>query len=489
MTQPADMLPFRSEFGESMNVAALAARNRAGAGEALLAALLKDPHLAALDRDLRFADVVRDAQTGTFDRRRFLDRGRGAVAGYLRRSRTELAAVFSRDAAIDVLLQQKLTTISNPLSAPVRRTRTPPPLTPSRQVRELFRPYADVLRLTPVCDATVLHSNQEPGGRPRYAWRISTPADAPSDSAGTARCEFGRAVFVNDVDVDPVSGAIRSAGPEPRPAHIRTQLVLKGVGRTRFADNRFSRRASGHLTWLQGDRDWRYSETLARGGVPVYRSLELSLLPYCTWHPSMGWQPIVVYARLPLENLRISDLDLLSARKVRAVVGALRTKLAALNAAEPADITTDDLVTFFVARLGRVAGLFESGRTFAGRPFFHGFLHPQNVSLLGEIVDLGEGQFVDRSGELRAAYASSGYVNPQRNWRRGVRRARQEVVLFHDLVHHFGRHMMSATAAPAARPSSIDALFWGSYRQGRAGNRADDVGDLLRRRPRRSRPR
>ena len=78
-------------------------------------------------------------------------------------------------------------------------------------------------------------------------------------------------------------------------------------------------------------------------------------------------------------------------------------------------------------------------------------------------------------------------MNPQRNWRRGVRRARREAVLFHDLVHHFGRYMKVATAAPAARPSSIDALFWRSYRQGRAGDRADDVGDLLRSRSRPSR--
>jgi hypothetical protein len=179
-----------------------------------------------------------------------------------------------------------------------------------------------------------------------------------------------------------------------------------------------------------------------------------------------------------LENLRLSDLELLSVRTRRMAVAALRAKLAVLSGAEPRQVTPADLVAFVIARLGRIAGLLESGATFGGRPFFHGFLHPQNVSLLGELVDLGEGRFVDGRRELRAAYARSGYVNPDRNWTPRVRRAETEVVLFHDLVRGFAAQMMSTTAAPSARPTAVDALFRRSYHEGRDGGRADRVDEL-----------
>jgi hypothetical protein len=196
---------------------------------------------------------------------------------------------------------------------------------------------------------------------------------------------------------------MRTRRSEPDQNGLRTLLNYQRVGPTRYSDNRFSKRASGVFTLPQGERDWQNSEVLARGGVPVYRPLELALLPYCDWHPQMGWRPMAIYARLPLENLRVSDLEVLPERKKREVVGELRSKLAALSGVAIGGITEATLVQFFVARLGRIAGLFDSGRTFGGRPFFHGFLHPQNVSLLGEMVDLGEGRFVSGRRQLRAA--------------------------------------------------------------------------------------
>jgi uncharacterized protein YdiU (UPF0061 family) len=291
----------------------------------------------------------------------------------------------------------------------------------------------------------------------------------------------GRSVFVDDVDVDPRTGTVRRARTTLRPGHIRTQVVVKGVGPTRYVDNRFSRRTSGALTLPQGLRDWQHSTALARGGVPVYRPLELILLPYCDWHPHMGWRPMAIYARLPLENLRVSDLEVLPRTRARDAIRDVLSKLAALGGDPSRGLSDHDLIRFFVARAGRIAGLCEAGRTFGGRPFFHGFLHPQNVSLLGELVDLGEGRFVNGARELSAAYAASGYVDPARNWTRTIRQARREVALFHQIARRFARLVTQIMRPPPARrPRGLDALFWRSHRDGRAGLRADRVPDLLR---------
>jgi hypothetical protein len=182
-----------------------------------------------------------------------------------------------------------------------------------------------------------------------------------------------------------------------------------------------------------------------------------------------------------LENLRVSDLEVLPRTRARDAIRDVRSKLAALGGDPSRGLSDDDLIRFFVARAGRIAGLCEAGRTFGGRPFFHGFLHPQNVSLLGELVDLGEGRFVNGARELSAAYAASGYVDPARNWTRTIRRARREVALFHQIARRFARLVTQIMRPPPARPPrGLDALFWRSHRAGRAGLRADRVPDLLR---------
>jgi hypothetical protein len=476
---PGAALPYRGEFGESLNLDALGACDAACGGGALLADVLRDPHLAALDRKLRFADALRHSSEGSFDADGFLRRGRRAIAEYLRRSGSGLRAVFTGDSDVALLLEQKLVCLANALDPRPASAPSGSALQPSMRVKTLFGRRAYLVSLTPVRGAKLLCRGEGILGPSRYAWRISTPSDASSQSAGIARPEFGRAVFVDDVDVDPRNGAIRRATGS-RAGHIRTQVVVKGVGPTRFADNRFSRRTSGVLTLLQGQRDWQHSEALARGGVPVYRPLELALLPYCDWHPQMGWWPMVVYARLPLENLRVSDLELLPRISARAVIAELHVKLAALTGATPGALTDADLIRFFVARLGRIAGLCEAGRTFDGRPFFHGFLHAQNVSLLGELIDLGEGRFVRGARALRAAYAASGYVNPARNWSPAIRRAGREAALFHEIARRFARLVTQTSAPQSARPPrGLEHLFWRSHDEGCAGCRADRAQDLL----------
>ncbi len=471
-------LPFGPEFGPPLDLEALGALNRAGDGAPLLGGVLQDPHLAALDRDLDFTEAIRRSRLGTFDERAFLECGRRSIATYVRRARSRLRSVFTRDAVVAVPLEQKLICLASTLRAEPRPPS--PPLGPSRRVEALFGRSAYRVPLAPVVGARLLQVDCVFPADSRYAWRISVPGDPKSRSVGTARPEFGRALFVDDVDVDPRTGAVVAGRAGAHARLIRTQVVVKGVGPTRYAGNRFSRRTSGVLTMLQGERDWQHSEILASGGVPVYRPIELTLLPYCHWHPQMGWWPMVMYARLPLENLRVSDLELLSARRGRVVLAELRSKLAALGGVAVGDLSEVAVVRFVVARLGRIAGLCESGATFEGRPFFHGFLHGQNVSLLGELVDLGEGRFVDGPRALTAAYAKSGYVNPARAWSASVRGARREVVPFNRIARHFAHRITRLLAPrPSRPPRGLDTLFRRSYDDGRAGARADCAPDVL----------
>ena len=477
--EPGDPLPYRGEFGAAIDFERLVAAKEARVREHLLSALLSDPHLADLDRDLRFADALLASQRGTFDGAAFLDRGRLAIGAYVQRAGPWLRTVFTRDEHVDLCLLHKLVSLVSSLD-PAPRAAPPPALTPSQRVKEVFGRAAHCVPLAPICGATLLHSDRALAGRSLYAFRLSTSADRPSASLGTARPDVGRSVFVDDVDVDPRTGAFLPADGEPREGHVPTQIVIKGVGPTAYANNRFSPRASGCLTLLQGERDWAHSELLARGGVPVYRPLELTLLPYCEWHPEMGWRPLVIYARLPLENLRVSDLQLLSLSRRRAVIATLRMKLAACAGVRTRRITGADLVRFFAARLGRIAGLCESGCTFGGRPFFHGVLHAQNISLLGELADLGEGRFVNDSRELDAAYAASDYVNPESTWSPAVQRASREATLFRYATHLFAGLVATVLNPIEERPRrELDALFWRSHGEGAAGLRADHIERLL----------
>ena len=77
----------------------------------------------------------------------------------------------------------------------------------------------------------------------------------------------------------------------------------------------------------------------------------------------MGWRPLVTYARLPLENLRVSDLGLLSVPKRSNAFAALRAKVAACTGVPTRRISGADVVRLFVTRIGRIAGLCEVDAT------------------------------------------------------------------------------------------------------------------------------
>src|SRR5688572_5497820 len=139
------------------------------------------------------------------------------------------------------------------------------------------------------------------------------------------------------------------------------------------------------------------------------------MFPYLEWHSGKGWKPIGVYARRGDENLRLSDLEHMTEDRKRLLVERLRNKIAALQGG-PADAL--DVMRFFARRAGRAAHVFEGAD--GGRAYFHGMLHEQNISLLGEIVDLGKGRFVEGQDGLRAAFAKSVYVGWKEADRRGA---------------------------------------------------------------------
>src|SRR5438874_6311916 len=146
------VLPYRGEFGETVNLARV---KNASDRESLLAMLLRDPHLAELDHDLNFAEAMLAAQGGMLDIASFLDRARLAVDAYVRRAGVRLTTVFIRDANVGLCLEQKVAAFAYSVNSASNGT-PPPPLKASQRVKDIFGRGAYYAPLTPVHAATVL---------------------------------------------------------------------------------------------------------------------------------------------------------------------------------------------------------------------------------------------------------------------------------------------------------------------------------------------
>src|SRR5260221_8564336 len=100
------VLPYRGEFGETADFTRVG--DSASDRESFLAMLLRDPHLAELDHDLNFDEMILAAQGGILDISSFLDRARLAIDAYVRRAGNHLTTVFPRDPTVGLCLQQKV---------------------------------------------------------------------------------------------------------------------------------------------------------------------------------------------------------------------------------------------------------------------------------------------------------------------------------------------------------------------------------------------
>ena len=207
------MLPYRGEFGETIDLAR--GGQTAGDRASLLAMLLRDPHLAELDHDLNFAEVMLAAQGGMLDVASFLDRARFAVDAYVRRAGIRLTEIFSRDPNVGLCLEQKVAAFAYSVNS-ASNTTSPPLLKASRRVKDIFGRGAYYAPLTHVHAATVLCGERGVTAPSQYAFRLSTAADLPSEAMGTARSEVGRSVYVDDIDLDPRSGTRHPAASERR---------------------------------------------------------------------------------------------------------------------------------------------------------------------------------------------------------------------------------------------------------------------------------
>ncbi|MGE0710090.1 MAG: hypothetical protein AB7N76_31705 [Planctomycetota bacterium] len=284
---------------------------------------------------------------------------------------------------------------------------------------------------------------------------------------GLAHREVGRAVL---------------SPTRTHPLGAETADVLKGVGPTPFAGNRFNSKATGTFPLPEAVRDWNQTETLRKAGVAIYEPVAIVALPYMEWSASEGWRPVAVYVRRPRENLRVSDLDHLSDAKKRLLLEKLRGKMQAeLTGVGRADALSDvDVVRMFVERMGRTAGIFQGGIG-EGRYYFHGMLHDQNVSLMGEIVDVGNSDGVLESREaMRKAWEASNYTWwPEKLKEYKDLKGNVETAVLFRLARRYNEALKSVTGGGMSE-AELTELFKAAYREGRRGVSASDPKLTLR---------
>jgi len=466
--------PFRVPPQDLVRIDRVVADAVAGSPKPLTDALRRDGFFTAEAARLDVNGAVAEAAAGRFRSRAFLARARPVVRDYVRANQADLVQRYKvKDlSTIELVLTTKLESLATylELAQKARKGPTTAPASaakpsPSTAVSSVFGRDSRVLGMAPAEAPHLVRGARKDLGS--YGWVLAPKASA--SAAASARVETGRATYLGDV---PLAGSTK----------LTTEVLLKGVGPTPYAGNVFNSKTTGAFSLDEGILDWNNSEILAKAGVPVYEPVALIGLPYWEFSSKLGFKPLGLYARLPQENLRVSDLGILSVGKRRLVADQLREKIALLAKVPAKSLSHADVIRFFAARMGRIAGLFEGGKTFGGQRYFHGMLHLQNVSLLGEIVDLGyNGGLVSSEQKLRAMYQESGYARTDRNWPAEIVGGASERAVLEYLVTAF-REDLGASIPKADRPSEseIRAIFARAYQEGRSGKRASETGAVLR---------
>ena len=484
--QPAWAQPAHPFGGEVLDLAGEAEKVRSAptpaarqqAAERFRQLLYRDPFLKAVGGRMHLERWLADLAAGKpFDGARFRTAAAAAIAQH-----TDLTAdvgVAELKQKLEVLELAFTTRSNGPLPA------RGPPLDAAEVARNpaaaILGPRdTRVMSMESVPGAKVLYVSDRvalPSGGSREAvaldlygrYLVPTGSEGRGDlRAGLAHREVGRAVL---------------GPPRLHPSGSESADVLKGVGPTPYAnnENRFNHKATGTFPLAEAVRDWERSETLRKGGVAVYEPVAIVALPYAEWSETEGWRPVAVYVRRPRENLRVSDLDHLSRSQKRALVESLRGKIEAeLKTAGRTEAISDaDVIRHFVERVGRTAGLFQGGLG-KGRYFFHGMLHDQNVSLMGEMVDIGNGEgFQKTRAEMRAAWSTSAYAW----WPKSLPQYRDlrgdvETAVFRKMISTFNKGLASATGGGLSE-AELSEIFAKSYREGRRGLSANDAKTLL----------
>lgn len=470
------------------------AKNPRKATAHLLRRLYKDPYLAALGAEMKLSKwVLGVASSGSFDVASF--RAAGALAARRCAERAPKRHTFyalrvqNVEQLIDAF-QLKLGVIEAGLSAAVQAAPKAPPSRASvpfqNSIAQLQAGATELLWLERVPGVRLVDVDgrfpHEPlaldeAGRAELLQTYGRQLVPEGRSGrgdlrpGLAQRDVGRAVLDREMEHPQIPGLV-------------TNIVQKGPGPTRWAGNHFSIfKRSGYFPVDESQRDVRLSRQLSQAGVPVYQPHAIIALPYLRWKAARGWEPMAIYTRLPQESLRISDLANLSASARRALTTRLRQKIAALlkKAGRKKTPTDLDVLRFLTERLGRIAGLFHGGG-FGGRIYFHGMLHEQNVSLMAEMVDLGNNDgFAADWKEHERFWKKSVYGpwGPWRKLRRGALEERSEKGVLLYLARYVNMHLREATKG-GLQKAELDALFERAYLEGKKGVSADDASVALR---------
>jgi hypothetical protein len=504
---PAPPAPSHPFGGDVINVSDLA-RSPQHEGPTVLATLYRDPFLAKLGPKMNLEGWFQKAAKGQpIDLAAFRKQAHQAIREYM--AGPEAADAVKKLEArtpshASRLLHEKMTVLEMALGAPPGAVAAPPQGKVTLQGHSFPQLFGQentaVMQLEPV-----------PGARVAAVTRHEAIGEVVGDFAtqsAAAKHAYGRQLVPEGREAQgdatsamaykEVGRAVVGAERKRTDDQVATEDVSKGPGPTQFTgQNRFNRiKKSGTFTIQEAHDDWRNTLALKRAGVAVYDPVAVVMYPYMEWHDTKGWKPIGNYVRRPHENLRMSELDLMSVEQKQVLVKRLRDKIQTFvdSSGEHRQVTDADVVPFLVERLGRTAGLFNGGG-FGGKRYFHGMLHDQNVSMMGEILDVGKnpGILPDEAAQEKA-FEDSVYPTWIGNgWKTSLYTGRYEPLMnikkptekdiLQGIAQRFGAALAPVLGKSAMPQEKLDALFVQAEAEGRKGVPANDARVTLKRKP------
>ena len=427
--------------------------------DSLVKTLRRDLFYKAADDHFSLAKLISSGSQKSFAAKQFNNRALTFARRYEKQHRKRLNEIYygaNRDAIVEDLFYKLKILVVPATSESLENTPRE-----SLSTAKLFGRQSKSVAMEKVNGALQVKGR----ARDKFSWVISD--QKTSQGRGTTRAEVGRATFHRGQRIKKGSA-------------LTSPVIHKGVGPTRFADNRYSDKKSGTFSLQASLRDWLVSEFLQQSGIAAYRPLSVVALPILEWHPRRGWETLSIYSRQAEEQLRIGDLDVLSLRKRREFLDTLVAKIETLSKVK--DVSRSDIIRVFATRMGRNVGLAESGQNAKGRRFFHGMLHTQNISVLGELVDFGENLGIVRTlKEMEALYAKSPYVDPQKNFPYFLEGEKREKAVFEWLVESLLVRVNEALpSSQRVSLSEAQKLFEDGYQDGKRGKRATHLRESYR---------
>ena len=169
------------------------------------------------------------------------------------------------------------------------------------------------------------------------------------------------------------------------PAGVRTDLHLKGSGRTPFA-----RGGDGKAALAPMLREYLVSEAMHALGVPTTRSLAVTLTGEQIYRDG-GATPGAVLARTAASHVRVGTFELAASRGDRELVTRLADEMIERHHPEAAD-SGDRYLGLLTAVTEAQARLVAQWMLIG---FVHGVMNTDNTTISGETIDYGPCAFLD----------------------------------------------------------------------------------------------